>query len=151
MGLLTALMLVAATACSSSGGSHTSSGGSNAGNASGHPAGHAGGSASAAFCSSLAALKSSVRSVKQTKASDPKQLKANLTAVRTDLGKLADSLKSQYPNESAAIHQDYESLKSSLDIAIQDPSYPTIAQVKSNFTTLWNVVGHFVSTTAAGC
>lgn len=137
------LLLVTAIGCSTSSGSNTPA-------ASSPPAKSA---LPQSFCSSVASLKSSVRSVKQMKVSgsDLKQLKANLTAVGTAVGNVLSSAKSQYPKEVAAIQHDYESLKSAIDIAVENPSYPTIAQAKTEFTKLWNVVGHFVSTTAAGC
>jgi hypothetical protein len=148
---LIVLLLVTAIGCSSSGGSNTPTG-------SGHPAASgtqlgASSTLPASFCSSVASLKSSVRELKQTNVNktDLKQLKTSITAVGKDIRNVLNSAMSQYPSEISAIKTDYQSLLSSINIAIENPTYPTIAQVKTNFTTLWNVVGHFVATTAASC
>lgn len=141
---LIVVLLVTAIGCSSSNGSDASNG-------AGHPAGSP--TLPASFCASVASLKSSVHELHQTAVNktDLEHLKSSVTAVGTDVRKVLNSAESQYPSEISAIKTDYNSLKSAINIAIENPTYPTVAQVKTEFTTLWNVVGHFVSTSAANC
>lgn len=119
--------------------------------------GQSGGTASSgvpsAVCSSLTALKSSMAQLKQLDISTNSidQLKSKLTAVGNDLRKLVDSAKGQYSKSADAIQHDYASLKSAIQIAVNNPTYPTIASVKTEFTTLANSVTHFARTVAAGC
>lgn len=119
--------------------------------------GQSGGTASSgvpsAVCSSLTALKSSMAQLKQLDISTNSidQLKSKLTAVGNDLRKLVDSAKGQYSKSADAIQHDYASLKSAIQIAVNNPTYPTIASVKTEFTTLANSVTHFARTVAASC
>ena len=137
------LLVVVAVGCSSSGGSDTTKGSGQQG----------GSSVPKPVCSSLASLKSSIRSLDHMKVNGPnvEQAKAKLTTFGTAVGKFLHTAESQYSKEVSAIRHDYESLKSAVDTAMKNPTYPTIAQVKTEFTTLAHGVNHFASSVAAGC
>lgn len=128
------LLLLVAVACSSSGG-----GGSPATNS--------------AVCSDVASLKSSVAQLKTLDLSSNSidQVKAKLTAVGNDLQQVATTAKGQYSKQVDAIQHDYASLKSAVQIAVKNPTYPTIAQVRTSFSTLVSAVTHFANSIAATC
>ena len=140
---LSVLLLVVAVGCSSSGGSDTTKGSGQQG----------GSSVPKPVCSSLASLKSSIRSLDHMKVNGPnvEQAKAKLSSVNTAVTNFLHTAQSQYSKEVSAIQHDYASLKSAVDTAMKSPTYPTIAQVKSEFTTLAHAVNHFASGVAAGC
>ena len=79
------------------------------------------------------------------------QLKSKLAAVGADVRHLSNSAKSQYSKQADVIQHDYASLKSSIRIAVQNPTYPTIAQVKTEFTTLAKSITNLAHTVAASC
>ena len=140
---LTVLMLVVTVGCSSSSGSGTTNG-----------SGQQGGSGvPKAVCSSLASLKSTVRSLDHMKVngSNVGQATAKLSSVGNEVQKFLHTAQSSYSKEVSAIKHDYESLKAAVDNAKKSPSHQTIAQAKSEFTTLAQAVTHFASSVAGGC
>lgn len=141
LAALAAFTLVLGAGCSSSGGS---GGGATL---SATP------TASSAVCSSVASLKSSVAQLKNLDITSTSidQLKSKLTAVGTDIRQLANSAKGQYAKYVDAVQHDYASLKSAIKIAVQNPTYPTIAQVRTRFMTLANSVQSLAQTAASRC
>ena len=132
------LLLIGVAGCSSS-----SSGSSNAAHT----------SANAALCSSVGALNTSLH---QLTGANLKQeglsgVKSSVATIESGVATVVKDAKNHYSSEIDAEKHDAASLKSALQIAKENPSYPTIAQVGTEAKTLLQSVGGLKAKLASSC
>jgi hypothetical protein len=105
------------------------------------------------YCSSLAGLESSVKALPTTDVlhNGLNALQAAVNKVKSDAQPVANSAKSDFPNETSALEDSINALRSTVKQLASSPTPGTIAQLGADVRAVSSAVQNFANATSSKC
>jgi hypothetical protein len=105
-----------------------------------------------AYCAARTNLENSIKALTSLNASSGVSgLKAQVTAIENNAGKLVDQAKGDFPSQTSAITSSVDALKSSIAGLSSSPTAAQIATITKDAGTVVSSVASFMSASSSKC